>query len=88
MLIVGWGHRREKVIGPVEKLRCPRCGRDEFWELVQVRSYFSLFFVPLLPYRTETVIRCPICNAVSDVPEHEVPRREAQARQLLREVRG
>lgn len=88
MLIFGWGHRRENVVGPVEKLRCPRCGRDEFWELVEVRTYVSFFFVPVIPYRTEHLIRCPICQVVSEVSDAELPRRQEQAARLLREVRG
>lgn len=75
-------------MGPVEKLQCPRCTREEFWELVKVKSMISLFFVPLIPYKSEWVIRCPACQAMSEVPEHELGRRQQQASQLLHQVRG
>lgn len=88
MIIVGWGHRRDHVLGPVEKMVCPRCQREDFWELVRLGYWATLFFIPVIPYKSEYVLRCPICCAMTAVPAEEVPRRQQQAEALMRQLKG
>ncbi len=53
---------------------CPRCGNITRWPLIRYTSWFSLFFIPVFPYRRRYVERCPICHAGRPVSE-----RQAQA---------
>jgi hypothetical protein len=86
MLIVGWGHRKVKVIGPTEKRVCPRCTREDFWDLVEVRHFATLFFVPLIPYKREHFLRCPVCELVATVPPEQLAHRQQQADNLLSQL--
>lgn len=41
---------------------CPNCNNEERWELHKCKEWFTLFFLPVLPYKTEFSERCPICS--------------------------
>ena len=87
VIIVGWGHRKEKVLGPADKFPCPRCRHEDFFELVKFADYATLFFVPVIPYKTIYGLRCPVCTYCIEVPAHEVESRRARCESLLQEVR-
>ena len=88
MIIFGWGHKKNKNEGPVAKTRCPNCHNEEFWDLITSRTYFTLFFVPLIPYASEAYLMCPICRAARDVVGDELERVRAVARDNLRRIQG
>ncbi len=88
MIIVGWGHQRVKVVGPVEKIRCPRCEKEEFWEFVKISHYATFFFIPVVPYKREYIMRCPVCGCSQSVPDSQVDHRTEQAQRLLTQLRG
>jgi hypothetical protein len=60
---IGGLQPRREVLDP-GPLRCPRCGRRSA-RIEQVRSYLSLFFVPLVPVRRgDPYLICDHCGAV------------------------
>ena len=62
MIIVGWGHRTVKNYGAVRKIECSNCFNERMWQLQKVRYWITFFFIPIIPYRTEHILVCPICG--------------------------
>lgn len=61
-IFFGWGHTTKKVFGPVFKHMCSHCHNEEYWILTRVRVWFTLFFIPLIPYENKYHLTCPICE--------------------------
>lgn len=62
LFIFGWGRQTIKNHGPVRMFHCDHCNNDKYWTLYSKRTWFTLFFIPVIPYQTENVLLCPICN--------------------------
>jgi len=60
--IFGWGHQTVKNHGPVKVYHCEHCNNDKVWMLHSRRTWFTLFFIPVIPYSTEHLMFCPICH--------------------------
>jgi len=60
--IFGWGKQTVKNHGPVFKSRCDRCNNEDLWQLYTRRTWFTLFFLPVIPYSTEHLLVCPVCS--------------------------
>lgn len=63
MIIFGWGRRSVNHIGPALKHKCPRCNNEDIWNLYVARTWFTLFFIPVIPYSTKRLLLCPICES-------------------------
>jgi len=42
---------------------CPNCQRPANWEVTRVISFFTLYFIPLVPYSIRYYLACPHCEA-------------------------
>jgi len=62
MIIFGWGHQTIKKIGVVYKNNCSHCNNEVYLELARYRTWFTLFFIPVIPYKTKYFLGCPICQ--------------------------
>jgi hypothetical protein len=62
MIIFGWGRQNRKDRGAVVPVTCPRCNNETMYRWVSTTTWFSLFFVPLIPYSNKHYIVCPICS--------------------------
>lgn len=60
--VFGAGHKsnEEYQLGTVS--HCGHCNNDSKWMIGKVTHKASLFFVPLVPYKTEYITYCPICK--------------------------
>jgi len=64
MLIWGWGHRKTKEYGALQEMEiCLRCNNQIKRIILVDKTYFTLFFIPLIPYKTERFLTCPICGS-------------------------
>lgn len=61
-IIFGWGRQTLKSFGPVLKYHCDHCNNDKHWVLYCKRTWFTLFFIPVIPYSTEYLMLCPVCK--------------------------
>jgi|LSQX01.3.fsa_nt_gb hypothetical protein len=61
-IIFGWGRQTLKSFGPVLKYHCDHCNNDKHWDLYCKRTWFTLFFIPVIPYSTEYLLLCPVCK--------------------------
>ncbi len=60
--IIGFGKRTVDRLRPAGRRLCPNCGNSAEWSTMRARTWMTLFFVPVVPYKTETVSVCPICG--------------------------
>ncbi len=61
-ILFGWGKTTTKNLGPVFENLCTNCNRKEYWSLVRVRVWFTLFFIPVIPYGIKHFLLCPVCE--------------------------
>ena len=51
-MFIIWGFRDlAKELGTVDYLHCSRCNNDSNWRLRKTTSWFTLFFIPIIPFR-------------------------------------
>ena len=53
VLIFGWGGGPVEDRGDVAPIRCPNCHNDVYFHHIHSIRQVSLFFVPVMPYRTD-----------------------------------
>lgn len=41
---------------------CPNCKNDRYWNLVNAKTWFTLFFIPVIPYENNSYLLCPVCE--------------------------
>lgn len=62
MIIFGWNRQTVWFIGQVLERHCEHCGNTGYWLLFRRTTWFTLFFIPVIPYKTEWLYICPICK--------------------------
>lgn len=62
MLIFGWG-RKSRTVEATLARQCDRCGRSEMFRLEKIRTWFTLFFIPVIPYDTQYWLLCSECRS-------------------------
>ena len=70
-IIFGWGKRTVKNFGKAFRQVCDHCHNEADWQLYQIRTWFTLFFIPVIPYQTERIVICPICSTGRKLQEAE-----------------
>jgi uncharacterized protein YbaR (Trm112 family) len=60
--IFGWGHQTREQFDSRLHMRCPLCHNDVRLILVSVTKWFTLFFLPIIPYSWVYFLGCPICS--------------------------
>jgi len=61
MIIFGT-RTRPKVLGGLEK-PCEHCRNKTIHAIVRVTSWFTLYFIPLIPYHSKLFSNCNACGA-------------------------
>lgn len=61
-ILFGFGHRTIKDHDMGEEILCRRCNNKRPWQYKKITTWFTLFFIPVIPYRVEYVRVCPICG--------------------------
>lgn len=62
MIIFGWGRQTIKQIGIAFKQMCNHCHNEDYWVLTRITTWFSLFFIPVIPYSIKHFLSCPVCQ--------------------------
>lgn len=62
-VIFGWGKKSVNNFGAAVPAICPNCHNDGFLNLLHKKTWFSLFFIPVLPYDSNYYLLCEICSA-------------------------
>ena len=85
MFIFGWGRQTIKQIGAVFKNLCSHCHNEEYWILTRITTWFTLFFIPVIPYSIKYFLSCPICKYGLTLNDKQIGELKpiAEANQLL-----
>lgn len=62
MIVFGWGRQTRRTLGIVGTSKCSHCGTTADFHLVQRRTWFTLFVIPVIPYGSEHVVLCNSCE--------------------------
>lgn len=71
MIIWGWGKVTKKVIGSVFQRTCNFCNSTSVWQLFLMRTWFTLFFIPVIPYKIRYGIGCPNCGSYMELTKEQ-----------------
>lgn len=69
--VFGWGKVTKKVVGPMFEKTCGYCNCTQTWQLCKNRTWFTLFFIPVIPYNTKYSISCPNCGSFIELSEEQ-----------------
>lgn len=76
---MGFGPRKPKDLGQVAPALCPNCGNHVVFHLLEIRNWFSLFFLPIVPGRARHLAFCPVCQYGIELEGEQL----AEARKLV-----
>jgi hypothetical protein len=61
-ILIGFGKKTYKDLGETgQEQKCAWCSTRIFYHLIVIHTWLTCFFIPLLPYRKEYKIECPVC---------------------------
>ncbi len=72
--IFGWGRRAVTEYGPTIPTTCPNCNNQKWFHLVSYKTWFTLFFVPVIPYESKTLLQCPVCSRAVELDDKKARR--------------
>lgn len=72
MIIFGWGHQTTKEHGPTIAVRCPNCNNDVWWHWISYKIWFTLFFIPVIPYESKSLLLCGTCQQGIELTEEQL----------------
>jgi hypothetical protein len=72
--IFGWGKETVKDRGWSSAKKCSSCERIAPQALVEVTTWFTLFFIPVIPTGKKRVLACQTCGVGTVFPKEEFER--------------
>ncbi len=78
MLLIFGTRRMRKVLATVMAM-CGRCQRPSAHAVVRMKTWFTFFFVPLIPLGTKYLSVCTLCGGATAIDRAEAERLEAAA---------
>jgi hypothetical protein len=70
--IFGFGKQTVREYGKTAARQCSRCEKMTTLVFIKVTTWITFFFIPVIPYRMQFLLVCPVCNASTEVPKEEV----------------
>ncbi len=71
-IIFGWNHETRKNYGPTREIICPNCSNKTYLDLLQTKLWFTLFFIPIFPYKSKHYLICKICSRGLELTDEQV----------------
>jgi len=71
---------RSRMLGQISAV-CPKCQRNTYHTVARATRWFTLFWIPIFPFRTITSARCNLCGLQQKVDGKQVDAILAQTRQ-------
>jgi hypothetical protein len=70
-IIFGVGNKKEEEKQSRKAEHCFHCNNTSHWLAAKSCDHVSLFFIPVIPYKTTYSFRCPICNQGRKITKDE-----------------
>lgn len=84
-----WGARTLLHVIGSGRFRCPSCDSDRRYDLVEQRRWFTFFWIPIFPFRTdEQIVRCGACSSLWDTAVLQIPTTEKMRESLATAARA
>jgi len=61
MFVIFGMKKRPKII-EIKKKKCKHCKKNTFHQKIQIKNYFTLFFIPLIPFGSQEIEICNACG--------------------------
>ena len=72
-ILIGFGKQTVKDLGETgTQQRCFSCSSHIFYHLILVRTWFTYFFIPIVPFRNRHFVQCPVCSHGIEISGREV----------------
>lgn len=71
-LLFGMGKQTVKRLGKTSARTCGHCHKRVELILVKVVDWFTVFFIPIIPYMTRYALICPLCEGAREVDRDEL----------------
>jgi hypothetical protein len=78
MIIWGWGKVTKKFMGGVFQRTCNYCNQTTVWQLCIKRTWFTLFFIPIIPYAKSYQAACPSCGSYVELTKEQFEKAKAE----------
>ena len=64
-MLILYGTRNFKIVKgkSMKPYQCPQCGTDNQWQITNVWTWFTLFFIPLFHVWKKKMLLCPNCGS-------------------------
>ena len=66
IILFGWGRTTTKNYGQFRYAPCNICKHEEY-SLIRIRTWFTLFFIPIIPYGAKRLVLCDKCGNGYDI---------------------
>lgn len=71
--IIGFGRVTTRDFGETGmEQECVWCSERVYYHLVRARTWFTYFFIPVIPYSTRYRVECPVCSRGLEIRDGEV----------------
>jgi len=72
-MFIVWGSRVfHKVLGRTQKSYvCGNCSNENWFEVIKITTWFTLFFIPVFPFSFKYFVGCPICDKGNYITEDD-----------------
>ena len=71
MLLILFGTKYRRKIEQSGQFMCPKCGVERHYEVISIKEWFTLFFVPILPTANnegrKQFVECGACKMKYDI---------------------
>jgi zinc-ribbon family len=71
LFVFGWGRTTQQHIHSVMRVRCPNCNNVATWHALGRTTWFTLFFVPVIPYNKYYFLHCEVCSRGFELSREE-----------------
>jgi len=88
-VLFGLDKETRRDYGPTIPVVCPRCHNSTHLRLVEIKRWFTLFFIPLFPCQWTYRLECAICSRGVELDDEQFERakRVCRAARALRQGR-
>ncbi len=76
IIIAGAGHPKTEKYITIKRFNCQHCHNNSYWILEKTRYFVSLFFMPVVPYKTVYRYYCSICGNMVELSKEEFERKQ------------